>query len=544
LRPSGLWTLAPGVAGTIAWHSALLRSGLDRIPGDRGDARSTIYLTEHWYQVFRGQAEALSPAMFYPVKGTLGYSEVMFLHGIPYSLLRASGLDMFSAVAVPLVLFSFLNYVACLILLRRIIGLNAIASVAGAMFFAFNNPRFNHVGHFAYQCGFLLPVIAGCLIRFGQSEALTQRKAFVLLAVAAAGLAVQFLILPYQAWFITFWLCLFTLIAALLPSARRALSSRVHTFTPAILGSMVVFLVAMIPFFAVYMPVRTSVGTRSYTSAHELTPDAWSLVQMSDRNYIWGWLSAAIDRVHPLFSTELNVAIGLVPSIAMLGLIIWALCVVTKDLRVQQRNGTHHVIFAAMILSSAAFYGIGMRYGKSASPWHLVYEYVPGANGLRAIARYVLVLTLPVSIAFAVAFQRAQRWIAALHSDRVRIASTTALFAVVAFGVAEQFGRAPGFSAHAERARLEQLASSLPEDCAVFYAAAAPVPPARKREYQIDAMLVSGMRGIPTVNGYGGHTPRGWMLQEVESPEYQHRVDEWIATHHLNGPVCRLEIAD
>jgi hypothetical protein len=34
------------------------------------------------------------------------------------------------------------------------------------------------------------------------------------------------------------------------------------------------------------------------------------------------------------------------------------------------------------------------------------------------------------------------------------------------------------------------------------------------------------------------------MLQEVESPEYQHRVDEWIATHHLNGPVCRLEIAD
>ena len=60
--------------GTAAWHRTLLASGFDRIPGDLGDARLTVYVVEHWYQVFRGQAEPLSPDMFYPVKGTIGLS--------------------------------------------------------------------------------------------------------------------------------------------------------------------------------------------------------------------------------------------------------------------------------------------------------------------------------------------------------------------------------------------------------------------------------------------------------------------------------------
>jgi hypothetical protein len=57
-------------------------------------------------------------------------------------------------------------------------------------------------------------------------------------------------------------------------------------------------------------------------------------------------------------------------------------------------------------------------------------------------------------------------------------------------------------------------------------------------------MLVSVMRGVPTVNGYSGYIPRGWELREVEAPDYEQRVARWIAEHHVAGPVCRLEIAD
>jgi len=52
------------------------------------------------------------------------------------------------------------------------------------------------------------------------------------------------------------------------------------------------------------------------------------------------------------------------------------------------------------------------------------------------------------------------------------------------------------------------------------------------------------MRGVPTVNGYAGHVPPGWSLREVDAPDYEQRVAQWITQHRVAGPVCRLEIGD
>lgn len=540
--------LMVGIVGTAAWHRPLLASGLDQIPGDVGDARANVYLVEHWYQVFRGHAELLSPGMFYPVKGTIGYSETMFVHALPYSGLRLAGMDMFSALALPLVLFNFLNYAACFFLLRRVLGLNVVASIAGAMFFAFNSPRFNHPGHYGYQASFFLPLIVACVVRLVQRrESITQPHAFWLLAAAALCLALQFVVSPYQGWFFAFWSCLFLLIVFSVQSTRRLAIQIVRRFWPAMAGGALVLMIGLFPLFLVYVPVAASVGARPFRLVQELTPDLWSLFRMGDGNYIWGSLSAEISRMHPLFSTELNVGIGLVPSLALLALILWAFRTVVDDMRAPKSErvdpGVQRLCLAALTLATAVFYAIAMKYWGGSSPWWLVYRFVPGADGLRAIARHVLVLALPMSIAFAVLVHRALRTISA-HTTGFGRGLTAALLAVVAFGVVEQFGRAPSFSARDEGARLEMLAASLPAQCAVFYAAAAPVRTPVKYEEQIDAMLVSAIRGVPTVNGYGGHVPPGWSLREVEAPDYEQRVARWIARHRVAGPVCRLEIGD
>src|SRR5882672_7359539 len=83
-----LLVLVLGMLGTLLFHIALFSSGFDRFPGDRGDARFFVYLAEHWYQVLLGQAELISPGMFYPVKGTIGYTDPIMAHALPYSLLR------------------------------------------------------------------------------------------------------------------------------------------------------------------------------------------------------------------------------------------------------------------------------------------------------------------------------------------------------------------------------------------------------------------------------------------------------------------------
>jgi hypothetical protein len=541
--------LVIGTLGTAAWHRPLLASGFDRMPGDRGDARLYVYLVEHWYQVFRGQAELLSPGMFYPVKGTLAWTETMFFHALPYSVLRSAGMDMFSALAVPLVLFSFLNYVACFFLLRRVLGLNSVASVAGAMFFAFNSPRFNHAGHYGYQVSFFLPLVIACVVRFVQRQAsFTQRQAFGLLAAGALSLAIQFFISPYQGWFFVFWSCLFLVIVFSVRSTRRVVVEIFRRFWPALAAGALVLTIGLVPLLLVYLPVAAFFGSWPYSLVTKLTPDAWSLIQTGERNYIWGGVSAALSRIHPLFSTELNVGIGLVPSLAFLALILWAIRTIVDDMRSRKSEavtpGRQRLFLAALILATALFYAIGMKYWGGSSPWRLVYEFVPGANGLRAVARHVLVLALPMSIAFAVVLHRGLQMISAHPTTLTRRGLTTALLAVVAFGIVEQFGRPPSFSTKKELSRLETLAASLPRHCAVFYAAAAPIRQPVKHEEQIDAMLVSIMRGVPTVNGYTAHVPPGWSLRDVEAPDYEARVAQWIAQHHVAGPVCRLEIAD
>jgi hypothetical protein len=536
-----LFALLLGMLGTAAWHLPLLASGFDQMPGDVGDARANVYLVEHWYQVFRGQAELLSPAIFYPVKETIGYAETMFVHALPYSGLRLAGMDMFSALAAPLVLFNFLNYVTCFVLLRRVLGLDVIASAAGAMFFAFNSPRLNHPGHYGYQASFFLPLVIACVVLFAQRRAsLTQRQAFGLLAAAALSLVLQFVVSPYQGWFFVFWSCLFIGIVFSVRSTRHPGVELVRRSWPAIAGGALVFVIGM--------PVQAAAGPRPYRFVHQLTPDAWSLIRMGDENYIWGGFSRALSRLHPLFSTELNIGIGLVPSLALLAVTVWALRTIVHQIRNPKpdavRPEIQRLLLAALVLATALFYAIAMRYWGGSSPWRYVYQFVPGADGMRAIARHVLVLVLPMSIALAVVLHRGLQTIATHPLRLTRQRLTVALLGVTAFGIVEQFGRPPSFSANEELARLGTLAASLSPQCAVFYAAAAPVREPVKHEDQIDAMLVSVIRRVPTVNGYSGHVPPGWSLREVEAPDYEQRVARWIARHGVAGPVCRLEIAD
>jgi hypothetical protein len=533
--------LVAGIAGTILWHWPLIASGLDQIPGDVGDARATIYLTEHWYQVFRGNAEALSPAMFHPVKGTMGYAETMFIHALPYTALRVAGMDMFGAIAVPVMLFTFLNYATCYVLLRRVLGIGAAGSVVGALFFAFNSPRFNHSGHYGYQASFFVPVAAAFVAAFVQRRAkISQRSAFALLAGAAVSLALQFVISPYQGWFVVFWACLFLVFLLALRSTRHVIVEIVRRFPLAIAGSAIVLVAGLYPLWLIYAPVQQSVSIRSYFDAYQLTPDVWSLLQMGDWNYVWGRFSVSALRIHPQYSRELYIGIGLVPSAVLLALIIWAARTVVQG----DGPDAPRLVLAASMLASATIYLLAMRYWNGWSPWHLVYRFVPGASGLRAIARHVMILALPIAVGFAVLIDRAMRRISLEPAASARRMLTAALFAIAGFGILEQFGRATSFSGKAQMARLKSLAASLPADCSVFYAAAAPGRAPVKHEDQIDAMLISVMTGVPTVNGYSGHVPRGWALREVEAPDYEQRVARWIRQHDVSGRVCRLAIGD
>jgi len=481
--------------------------------------------------------------------------DTLVVQALPYSLLRLAGFDMFSALAVPVVLLNFLNYLACFILLNRALHFNAMASCVGAMFFAFNSPKINHPSHFNLQPVLFLPLAMIFLIQFGRNEAdLTQKKAFCLLSLAALFLNFQLATSLYPGWFFIFWSFLFFVLALSFPRTRFFVVGIAKKFWPALTGSAAVFLLGLLPLLLIYLPVVQSVGPRPYRLVNALIPEFWSLLLMGNGNYVWGRLSAALWRTYPLSSPEHNIGIGLVPSMAWVAVSVWAVWTVKKyaegritsdQNRLEATSFEMKYLFLSLaILAAGLFYVIGMKYWNDGSPWRLVYLYFPGASGLRTVARYVTFLSLPMAIAFAFVVHRGMQRIALQKNPRMGMCMAAAMFAVITFGLLEQFGRTAAFSKSAEIAWLDKLAARLPESCSSFYVVAGPVRRPMKYEYQIDAMLVSVMRGVPTLNGYSGYVPRGWSLREVEAPDYEEKVKKWIDLHKLGGHICRLEIGE
>src|SRR5512141_2032905 len=84
------WLVALGASALGTWllYHVQFSTGFDLFPGPKGDTRLTAYLLEHWYQVLSGHGELLSPGMFYPVKGTMAFSDIYLVYVPVYALFR------------------------------------------------------------------------------------------------------------------------------------------------------------------------------------------------------------------------------------------------------------------------------------------------------------------------------------------------------------------------------------------------------------------------------------------------------------------------
>lgn len=546
-----------GLFGIWQFQLPQFASRFDVFPGDRGDGRLVPFLLEHWYQVIKGNNSWLSPPMFYPVKGTLGYADLLVAYALPYSTLRAIGLGIFEASNFTVLLLNFLNYLVCFVLLKKVLRLNLPASCAGAFFFAFNSPKLVQLGHLQLQPLIFLPLALIFVLLFAQqAKEIDQRKAFILLSMAALCLDFQLLTGFYPAWFFIFWCGLFLLLAFLFKPTRDFILSLLRRFWRAALGAITVFVLGLIPFLIVYVPILREFGGRPFDEVRDLIPRFWSLFLMGQRNYLWSGLYDAVLRAYPMHP-ELQIGIGLVPSLAWVAVTGFATWLVinnraekpTRDSQTVASELTqsraNQMFLALLILSTTLFYLLGMRYWQGYSPWKLVHAVVPGASGVRAVARYVLFLALPMSIAFSFMIQFAVNRISSvkdLTRQRILLAG---LVLTVAFGLFEQLARKEGFNGYpikAETAYLNKLASALPADCTSFYVAVGPDGKRNAFEYQIDAILVSVLRDIPTLNGYSGQLPRGWPLWEVQGADYETYVKKWIEDKKLDGNICRLVI--
>src|SRR5215204_247668 len=535
-----LIALLLGLAGTIQYYSSQLLSGFDMFFGDRGDARGFVYFCEHWYQSILGKVSLLSPGIFYPVKRTLTYSDLLFGFVAPYSFFRALGFGMFTSTELTIVLLTFLSYCVAFVLLYRTLGFGIVPSCAGALFFAFNSPKFNQLTHLQLQYVLLLPLIFALVITFAQRvETIDQRRAASLLSLAAVCLNVQLATTFYYAWYLILWTILFVLLGLAFRASRRFIINTAWKFRRALVISAAVFLIGFIPILLVYLPTMRVATWYRLEFVTEMIPDWRALLSMGDGNYVWGWFYKRLVPF-PRQDTwgEVMVGIGLVPSVAWIALTVASVWLIKSGRRATSAGELGSLFLGLMILATSIFIVLGFKVDGH-SPWQYIYQYFPGGRAIRAVSRYMIFLTLPMSIAFAYGLRKA-----------LQFASTRALkvavLLVAAFGVFEQFGvpkiKGTIFSTRVEETYLKTMAAKLPGDCTAFYVAPGPHTNHTTAEYHYDAMMISIMSGVKTLNASSSQFPRDWNFYFFKNPDYESKVKEWIDSQKISGNVCRIEL--
>jgi uncharacterized protein DUF4214 len=526
-----------GVGGTILYHSSQFFSGFDKFFGDRGDVRGFVYFMEHWYLSILGKASLFNPGIFYPTKRTLAYSDLLFGFAAPYSLFRALGFGMFTSTEFTIILFTFLAYCTAFVLLYRTLGFGLIPSCAGAMFFAFNSPKFNQLTHLQLQYVFLLPVIFALVITLAkQVETITDRKAAWLLSLAAVCLNVQLTTTFYYTWYFTIWILIFLLLALAFRASRNFIITSIWKLRRAILIGAAIFLIGFIPIVLIYLQAIRGGSWYQFDFVIQMIPDWRSLLSMGDGNFVWSWFyKRIVGDPRPSTWGELMVGIGLVPSLAWIALTIGSVWLIKKG-----REGEIGLLFlGVMILATSIFIVLGVKVGDH-SLWKYIYEYFPAGGAIRAVSRYVIFLTLPMSIAFGYGLQKA------LQFANGKRALTVAVLLVAAFGVFEQFGvprvNGAGFSVTVEENYLKTMAERIPADCAAFYVAPGPNPRHSTAEYQYDGMMISAFSRVKTLNASSSQFPRDWGLYNFKNPDYESKVKEWIDSQKITTKVCRLEL--
>jgi hypothetical protein len=88
--PAALPYLLTGVVSLWFFRATFLDG---RLPGDLGDARWSLSVLEHWFQVWHGDASIRDLGVYFPIDRTLGLSDPFLAQGQFHSIARALGFD-------------------------------------------------------------------------------------------------------------------------------------------------------------------------------------------------------------------------------------------------------------------------------------------------------------------------------------------------------------------------------------------------------------------------------------------------------------------
>ena len=557
------------------WTEPFWNAGL----GDWIDPNFINSLLESWYYSLARFENPVSPPVFYPTPGTLGYSHGLILY-VPFYVPLRWVLHPFQAYNLAILLVIAVGTVCLYAFLRRQLSLTFLeAGVLSAFFAASPNVLDGGLNTWTQRASvYLVPPI---LLTGAGALAATGRRRAVLTFVTGLLSTLLFTQDFYSGQFtFAFAAC------ALLPFvASRA--ARAVDWTTASRPARTALIVGLVAAAWSASVALTGGGTvrilgTAIRSTDPVRPLILSLAALS----VFAWphrahLSARLRRIPP----------GSVPFTAgaLLGglIFLWIYLPVyltfpgfgeeefqrqlrDRDpallLRPWQLIATFHgfatlrpfaLIAAAVVVAwwpparvptrlraatlfwlavSVLVFLIPFRFGDF-SVWADLVRPFPGFNSIRDPLRVIYQYELAVVLAVAFVLSRlSARW---LRGGVIAVAVGMMLLSPnrTVFG----FGRP-----NQEYDRWVAAPIRVDPSCRSFYMA--PAPPdyvARSPEpwtlYSNDAAFIAMRLGVPTLHGVSAWTPNDWHVRQPDAPGFGEAVQQWVRQHGLTG-VCALDL--
>jgi hypothetical protein len=518
--------LAAALSISVFFRAQIL-NGFTLLFADRYDGVIEISILEHWYNVFRGLSYWNVTGYFFPHKDTLGYNDGYLLYGVIYSLLRRIGADPFLGSELTNVVVKSTGFLSFFLTSRRVVRLGFWFSVAGSILFTLANNSFVqavHVQLFSVSFSPLMVLLVyQTLVAFAEGA----RARAVLWGLAAGAFYSAWLLTCfYMAWFFGLFAISLTFVGGVFVG-RGGCTAAIRTIRQEKLAIGVIvagFVIEVLPFLYVYLPIAARTGLYSFRDAMYYSPSLLDVLNLGADNLMYGSLDRIFNHwLRPGFPLYSERTTGFPPLFLLLFIV--GMVAAWRN----RRHAWDALIFC--ISGSTLVLWFFVLHVRGVTAWHLIFDVIPGARAVRVIARLQIFLAFPASIVVARGLKTAARSLPAI------------LIPGVCFVLVLEQINTGGYAAlnrPAEMSFLRSLANP-PSQCQAFYAATEQPHPiggpvlAGLYSGNVAAMLVANYDNLPTINGYSTFNPPDWNFGYPERTDYLSRVRTYAIRHHISG---------
>jgi len=374
--------------GTIITFYPTLFTFFRNIQSDIGDPRFCNYLLEHsflWIKSNPLHNNYWNLPIFYPIKNTLAYSDMLLGPAPIYWILRLFFLPD-TSYQLWLILVFVLNYTVIYIFLSKYLKYSAYPSSIGSFIFTYSIPRTAQLMHAQ-----LLPEFFIILSLFGLCKMFSDKssKTWYWSLCFFLGILLQIITGVYLAFFWCLSLIVtFFIIRTFLPHTSIPSASTIKIIQN-ILILLIFSLILLFPVFLHYYAASKTTGFFDLKSIYSYLPHLMS--------WFYTGHSFVYSRLYFLPFFQFNNAYELVLNI---GYVTTILVIYTALIN------KNKYFFRLLLLSTVSIMSIVTIIPFTEfSLWEYIAAYLPFVRSVRVMSRIVLILLIPVCIWIAEYFQ-------------------------------------------------------------------------------------------------------------------------------------------